>query len=490
MRQPHHPRRALLSIFLACSALSALPGEAAAPLLNVSSNGRYLATPSNDPFFIVGDTAWSLALSLTETEALQYMQTRAGQGFNTIFMDTVGLKAIVSGVSTDRNGNAPFNGVLAGGQYDVSTVPAVGDVSTTSAGRYWTHIDNLLNMAKNLGLVVVLDPFDTYCPWFSSDPANFITDGHSVNSVAKLTAYGQFLGQRYASFPNIMWVVGNDYNSNATGNTNIAAVIDGIRQFDTVHTMSLEMNPPNGDPIQAFGNATLRSRLNVNGIYLYNVGPYRANYLAGYNRSDFGPIMNLETGYELNSGIGATPATVRLGHYVMLLSGSSGDLYGNERVGGAGFGTDAGPFASDWVAQLNSQGGREMSYFATFLASIAWQTLVPDQTGTVFTGVGTPTDYSGAWATDGTLAVAYKPPTGTSAQSFVVNMSRFTGTVTARWFDPTAGTSSTIGSGLANSGSQTFNSPGVNSAGQNDWVLILSTAAIVRPQAPTSLQVQ
>src|SRR5262249_15068623 len=148
-------------------------------------------------------------------------------------------------------------------------------------------------------------------------------------------------------------------------------------------------------------------------------------------------------------------------HYSFLLNGAAGDIYGNEKVGGAFSG---GPFASDWQAQMTSQGDLEMSYFASFLKSVAWHNLVPDQNGAVFQGVGSPADYSGAWSPDGTLAVAYKPASGTSAQSFTVNMSRFTGPVTAQWFDPTTGTFTSIDSGLANSGTRTFTAPGTNSA--------------------------
>ena len=414
---------------------------------------------------MIGDSVWSIDLNLNHTDQVTYFSTRAGQGFNTALLDATSLKAIVSGVSTDVAGNAPFNGTLGGGQYDVSTYPTPGD-TTSSAGKYWVGMDSLISLAQSYGFQVVFDVYDTYCGWFSTG----FLDGQSPNSTANLTAFGNFLGQRYASKP-VFWMVGNDYISNSTGNTNIAAIIDGIRQSETSHVMTLEMNPPDGDPVEAFGNATLRSRLTVNGIYEFNTGPYRTAYLAAYNRGDFGPIFNVETGYELNSGIGSTPATVRSGHYVMICCGSCGDLYGNERIGGAFAG---GPFAADWVAQLTSQGGNEMSYFATFVNSIAWYMMVPDQTSTVFSSMGTPTDYSGAWATDGSLAIAYQPPTGAGTKSFTVDRSKFRASITARWFDPTNGTYTLIGSGISNSGSQTFTTSGNNSAGDNDWVIVLT----------------
>ena len=49
-----------------------------------------------------------------------------------------------------------------------------------------------------------------------------------------------------------------------------------------------------------------------------------------------------------------------------------------------------GPFAANWKTQMTSQGGREMSYFGALIKSIAWSTLVPDQSGTVFQNLGNP----------------------------------------------------------------------------------------------------
>jgi hypothetical protein len=447
-----------------------------APLLHIGPDGRHLLDPDNQPFYLVGDTAWSLALSVSESDASHYFEQRAAQGFNTVLMDSVGLSSLISGSSADQNGNVPFNGFLPGtSTYDVSTTPAPGD-TTSSAGKYWQHIDNLINMASENGIQVVFNVYDTYSPWFQTNGR----DGNSPSSTAQLQAYGQFLGQRYADDDNIIWMFGNGYLVSTEGNADMAAVIAGIRQFDSVHLITLLMDSAQGFPPAAFDNPTLRQYMTLNGIFLYNIGPYRPIYLEQYNRADFGPTFNMETGYENNSNIGSTPATVRSGHYSFLLNGAIGDLYGNERVG------SAGPFAPDWKAQMNSQGAQEMTYFRNLLESVAWQNLVPDQNSTVFQGIGTSADYSGAWSPDGTLAIAYKPPNGTGGQSFTVHMNQFTGLVTARWYDPTNGTIVNAGSGLANSGNQTFTSPAANSAGQNDFVLVLE-ADEASPAIPSGL---
>jgi fibronectin type 3 domain-containing protein len=434
----------------------------AAPLLHIGADGRHLFDASNHPFYLIGDTGWALPAGLTLAQATSYFQTRASQGFNTVLMDAdVELGASPVGAPVrgpnDANGNPPFNAFLPGTN--------LFDVSTPNAA-YWQNIDNIIKAAAQNGIEIILNTYDNYNPWFGS--------GSSPNSTAKLTAYGQFLGQRYANFDNIIWMIGNDYTENSGGDASLAAVIQGIRQFDTRHV---------GFAFDTYGatfdNTGLRQYLQLNTIYEYSPGPWRSLYLSQYNRSDFGPIFNVESGYENNTSLGVSLADVRDEHYSFLLNGATGDIYGNE---------DVWPFASswrDWQAALNSPGGHQMTYFANLLKSIPWSHLIPDQSGTVFAGVGSPTDYSGAYTADGTLALAYQPATGSGSQSFTVNMGRFVGSVTAEWYDPTNGAYTAIGT-FANSGSRTFTAPSINSAGENDFVLVLRAAATV-PAAPTGL---
>lgn len=462
-RQPARRRRAHRRAFRPrIDSLEARELLATAPLLHIGPDGRHLFDASNQPFYLVGDTAWALPAGATLAQATSYFQTRASQGFNTVLMDAdVELGASPVGAPVrgpnDANGNPPLNAFLPGTN--------LFDVSTPNAA-YWQNLDNIINAAAQNGIEIILNTYDNYNPWFGFDS--------SPNSTAKLTAYGQFLGKRYANFDNIIWMIGNDYGENSGGDASLAAVIQGIRQFDTRHL---------GFAFDTYGatfdNTSLRQNLQLNTIYEYSPGPWRSLYLSQYNRTDFGPIFNLEAGYENNTSLGVSLADVRNEHYAFLLNGATGDVYGNE---------DVWPFASnwrDWQAALNSPGAHQMTYFANLLKSIPWSKLIPDQTGTVFTGIGSPTDYSGAYTADGTLALAYKPATGSGSQSFTVNMGRFVGSVTAQWYDPTNGTYTTIGS-FANSGSRTFNAPSTNSAGQNDWVLVLRSA-VTKPVAPTGL---
>jgi hypothetical protein len=413
---------------------------------------------NDQPFYLVGDTAWALVAGLTPAEADGYFQTRASQGFNAVMMDAdVQLAASPVGAPergpADADGNQPFNGKIPGTSYfDVSTVPAAGDASS-SAAKYWLNVDAIVTAAAQHGIEIILDVYDNYNPWFGG--------GASPNSPDQLNAYGRFLGQRYARFDNIIWMLGNDYTESADGDASLAAVIEGIRQYDTRH-LGWAMDEYGA----TFDNTGLKSNLKLNTVYEYSAGPWRSLYLTQYNRPDFGPILNIEAGYENNTSLGVSVADVRNEHYTFLLNGASGDTYGNEFVW---------PFISswkDWQAALSSQGAREFSYFANLVASFDWWDLIPDQDGRVFQGIGSDTDYSGAYTADRKLALAYRRATGGGSQSIVVNLAAFAGSVTARWYDPTAGSDASIGT-FDNSGMHTFDAPATNAAGQNDFVLLL-----------------
>jgi hypothetical protein len=136
----------------------------------------------------------------------------------------------------------------------------------------------------------------------------------------------------------------------------------------------------------------------------------------------------------------------------------------------------------DGSAGIGAPGAAQMGTWISFFQSIAFHTLVPDwghafvtsgfgtyDGGTTNLVTATPGTYAtAALAADGSLGVVYTPVN----QGLVVDMTKMRGTITARWFDPTLGTYSSIGS-FANTGSYTFTSSGTHADGKADWVLVL-----------------
>jgi hypothetical protein len=223
-------------------------------------------------------------------------------------------------------------------------------------------------------------------------------------------------------------------------------------------------------------------RINTNGVYTYY--PTYAETLAAYNRPTVMPVLFLEENYEdeNNQGDLGTPRILRMQEYWSLTAGAlAGHMAGS-------YWTDR--FANGWQSHLNTQCVKELGYFKAFMTSVAWYNLVPDQTHSLLTaGYGTyrntgtigGNDYATAAKTpDGKLAVVYTPVSHT----LTIALNNFSGPVTARWYDPTANTSVAIpGSPFPNVGTHNFTTPGNNSAGDGDWVLVLEVV-LEPPRTP------
>ena len=64
-----------------------------------------------------------------------------------------------------------------------------------------------------------------------------------------------------------------------------------------------------------------------------------------------------------------------------------------------------------------------------------------------------------------------------TSRTITIDMTKLAGSVTARWFDPTNNTFSTVsGSPFPNTGSTQFTPPGTNAEGSDDWLLVLETS--------------
>ncbi len=93
-----------------------------------------------------------------------------------------------------------------------------------------------------------------------------------------------------------------------------------------------------------------------------------------------------------------------------------------------------------------------------------------------FATTGSPNDndyVTAARTPDGKLVIAYIP----SVRAITVDMTKLSGRIRARWFDPTKGTYTAVaGSPFPNTGRRQFKPSGTNADGAGDWVLVLTAA--------------
>jgi hypothetical protein len=415
--------------------------------LRVGPTGRYLVDRKGVPFLIHGDTPWSLTHNLTYEEAVRYMETRRGQGFNTLMVsvpdayDADGNKAY----SPDRSGQHPF----------------VGDDLTRPNEPYWAHVDRVFKAAEKLRLLLLVTP-----AYLGADEDGYV-DLLKKNGTTKCRAYGLWLGKRYRGLSNLLWVHGGDRNPYDVRDE-VRALAQAIREVDDQHLHTAHW--ANGTA--AFDYFGDEGWLDLNSSYTY--GPVAWRILADRDRDRASPrpTFLIETHYEDDFG-GKTAEDVRAYPYRAILSGAAGHLFGNRPLWFCGTG---------WEPALQSPGARYMAHALALFLSRPWHQLEPDQTHQfVVEGhweSGSDEGIQAATTHGGSSLIAYLPA---GRRRVLVDLERFPrGPLRAHWFDPRTGVATPIGS-FKRLGLQSFTSPS-----DGDWLLVVDEEAKKLPPPGTS----
>jgi hypothetical protein len=415
--------------------------------LRVSANGRYLVDQRNVPFMIVGDSPQAMIGNLSIRDAAAFIANRKAAGFNALWVNLLCVKYTgCRDDGTTLDGIEPF------------TTP--GDLSTPNP-TYFARADAIIRLAAKAGIVVFLDPIETG-GWLGVLRSN---------GIAKDRAYGQFLGRRYRSFRNIVWLNGNDFRSwrNVSDDAVVLAVAKGIQGVDREHLQTVELIDPQSGSLD---DPRWRSTIKLDAAYTY-----RATYaevLRQYNRRPFLPVFMVEAGYEFEQDYASIskgdPPILRRQEYWSALSGAAGQFYGNHYTW---------QFADGWKDDLDTPGSVQLGYLVRLLAGRPWYRLVPDQRHKIVTAgfgsftstanVGSSEYVTTAATPDGKLAVSYLPNGGT----IIVDTARLARPVQACWYDPTSGKYSAASS-FSDPRSVHLTSPGKNADGDHDWVLVLT----------------
>ena len=437
------------------------PGNAApAYPLKSSANGRFLVDQNNTPTLITGDSPHALMVNLSEADAVTFLADREAYGFN-----TVTIYLLCGAATGGRTNCSTIDGMLP----FTNTLPSKSsyDLSTPNEA-YFAHVDRIVNLAAQEGLQVMLDPAET---------SGFLTTLLD-NGTARCRAYGQYLGNRYQNFPNILWYNGNDFQNWANTNDDavVRAVALGIQDKDTNHIHTIELDYYTSDSLD---DPSWGPIISLNAAYSYY--PSYAQVLEANTDSSSTPVFLAEANYEFEnlSGPLTTAPILRKQEYWTLLSGAAGQLYGNHYTW---------QFASGWQTNLDTPGAVQISYLKALFEPRAWYNLAQDTNHLVVTaGYGTfatngtvdANDYATAARTaDGTLVMVYLP----ALRTLTVDMSKLSGPAVAQWYDPAGGSYVQIsGSPFTNSGVRNFTPPGKNSDGDGGWVLLLETLSTPTP---------
>lgn len=446
--------------------------------MTLDPTGRFVVNSiTKKPVFITGDAAWTLMTQLDDSDVQVYLSDRAGRGFNFIECGAAD-NYYQSNPPKNADGVAPFD----------------GPDFTHEDPKYWAHIDSVLHRAAGFGITVALNPGFVGL----TSTGGYLTSYQNSSSEV-MRAYGAFLGDRYRSFPNIVWALGGDVDPNTGVVPKLTALAEGIRSKDSVHLMAAE-GKPQAAALDTFAGTTW---MDLNWLYFHT-----ENILTGapynFTRVPFLPPFLGEAWYEHTNGL--NELQLRSQGYWAVLGGSylGNGGFGNSPIWYFNGGPDAKAGEPSWKHELGSPGSLGQMYLGRLFRSREHWKLVPDLDHSVMTAgydsrgpLSSVREsirsyiYRAAYRVGDQSSVAARTDDGQTIIAYVLTGNATTITIDmskvldpgfrARcwWFNPRDGSSSYIGAAAA-TGSRKFTPPD-----HNDWVLIIDGWAANLP-APGS----
>lgn len=430
--------------------------------LKISPNGRSILRADGLPFYIWSDTAASMAAQLGTADVATYMADRSAKLQTAIWVSLIEHKfSDHSPLWKNANGDVPFSGTV-GAELDF----------TTPVTAYWNHVDSIIQKALDYNILVLA--FPAYLGSGMGDEG--WATAVAANGTARMTTYGTFLGNRYKTFPNIMWVLGGDTPPNTPTDltAHVNNLANAIRAVDPGHLMTAH----NARFSSSFDGYN-QSWLDVNGAYPDNVTVHKYSRLA--RQQAVKPTFVIESYFGNEHGM--TNLGLRTEMYQGLLGGGVGHSYGQSPMWyfGVNASSSGNAFADtgglDWHAQLNTFGSNFLPFAARLtIARPTLSLLTPDYAHTVVTA---------GYDTGGVEGVTYVPVMASSqmliayigpgsASPITVNKATFaSATFNVNWYNPRDGSTTSGGTTAMGSGTQVFTAPDAN-----DWVLLLDDQAL------------
>lgn len=342
--------------------------------LVVSEEGRYLKYDNGEPFFWLGETGWLMPERLNRDEINFYLQKCKEAGFNVVQVQTIN--------------NVPAINVYS--KYSMVDGFNFKEIDNFGEYGYWDHMDYIVKTAEQKGIYIGM-----VCIW-----GGLVKSG--LMDVEQARSYGEFLANRYKSYPNIIWMIGGDIQGDVK--TEVwEALAQTISSIDKNHLMTFH---PFGRTSSAtwFHNADwLDFNMFQSGHRRYGQRKGNDNYSIQENTEEdnwryveyslskkpLKPVIDAEPCYEgIPQGLHDPnearwlAADVRRYAYWSVFAGSFGHTYGNNSIMQfyrPGFSPAYGAEKPWWDA-LNDEGFNQMQYLKNLILAFPYFERIPDQT--------------------------------------------------------------------------------------------------------------
>jgi len=475
-----------LFAFLLCFTLQAQPWKEHGRLQVSTQNPHYLSYQDGKPFFYLADTGWEMIHRLKRAEIETYLENRRAKGFNVI--QTVLISEFIH---SDKLTNFYNDSIFVN---ENPERPAVTPGNNPQSGKeydYWDLVDYAVKTAESKDLYLALVP--SWGEWVTprTDKALFNTSEQTYN-------YGWFLGNRYRSNKNIIWILGGDRHPDErpSGLELWRAMAEGIAD-GTNNIKRMDGKADYSTTLMTYHSFVSSSTWFHNdewidfdmwGSYHAEVNNKKAyqQVTADWNLPDPIPTINGEPCYEaagINYAIDDngyfTSTDVRMAAYWSVFSGAAGFTYGAQPIWQFNDDTRrklSSKTLTNWKEALDLPGAFQVGLLKKLMESVSLNEMAPDQS-LIVDGQGDCGSYS--CAIRGKSHAFVYIPTGNKT---TIRLGKIAGkVVVASWFDPRNGNKTKI-SEFENSGEKSFEVPGMSKelswlrSGRGcDWVLVLES---------------
>lgn len=403
--------------------------------IKVSQDQRYFEDAQGRPFLVNGDTAWSLIAELNRDDAKTYLEDRSKRGFNAI---------LVNLIEHQFSSNPPANAY--------GEKPFTNESFSALNPKYFDHAAWVIEQAQKQGLVVFLAP--AYLGVNGGDQGWFAQA--QAAGPDKMKAYGEAIARRFATFPNIVWVLGGDFD--APDRALVSELAQGIASVspDALQTVHSGRDT---NTVEIWGD---RSWLSLDTVYTYD-DVHKA--ILARSKAAKMPVILLESAYEYERE--TTARMIRRNAYGAILGGAAGQFFGNNPIWHF---SGPGVFTSDqnWREALNSPGAKSMTVMKAFFDKLPWPQLQPDRDHSIAAVEGV---YAAALP-DQSLIVVYG-----DAGEFRIKTSSLNDNQKAFWVDPASGQFLPANDPKTDGDASIYQAPpDRKNVYQSDWILLICSS--------------
>jgi hypothetical protein len=463
--QPVTPTGATVTVTAGTTVVATTP--------RITVSGRKLLKGS-DVFHMKAMSLWGLTTNIGNSDITTCLEAIHDLGFNCATFAPCGM---------DLNGAEGWSQFT---NQATSEAYFTGSPITSTLGPAWdTHVIHALNELLRLDMYAL---FSLYTGFNNTDGLG--TELIAAGAGAAFT-YGQRVGAKVGAYDNLILHYGADISFDHPSDpaTMVDAWFEGFFDGAGRDDFVIVAEPAEGRTsysqfISQAGVGDYEFFVpNVNSVYETAANSTeRFETVWSESGATSYPVWDCEPAYvDSVRDSSADVQELREQIYAEAFEGGCGINYGHERI--CGLGGDTG-FVDDpdWEAALGDVELEHAMHAFTILDEWTLDTTYGPDATWVTTGEGSG-DTKAALGKSDSVLLGYFP----TSRTLEVDTTVFTGSsaVRLRWYDPTAGTYSTIAASEAQQTGRSVSFPSNHGDGFSDWVLVVDAAIAISPTGPT-----